>query len=412
MWPFRKKETRAEVSQNSDEAFIQALTGEDKVSRDMAIQIPSVKASCEIIKNVISSLPIKLYELDDDGSVKEVKDDPRVSLLNSDTKGNMTGSQLKKAIVDNYLLDDGAYIYIEKQGTRYKSLRFVESRDISIYHNEDPIFKDYSILVRGLRYSPYNFIKIIRNTTDGFTGHSLIDENQLMLAVAYNSLKFENRLVKKGGIKKGFLTSENQLDKDAMTALKKAWRNLFSNDDESVVILNKGMEFKESSNTSVEMQLNENKLTNSEELTMLFTIANAIIRGKATEQDINNFVKFCITPIINEIESSLDRDFLLEKEKGKRYWSFDTTEISRGSLKERFEAYGVALDKNFMQVDEVRAKEDLPALGFNFLKMGLDTVLYDVETKTIFTPNTGQTQSMEQKNLEEGGKENENRDQE
>ena len=51
----------------------------------------------------------------------------------------------------------------------------------------------------------------------------------------------------------------------------------------------------------------------------------------------------------------------------------------------------MAIDSNFMQIDEVRYMEDLPALGINWVKLGLDSVLYDPKTKTIYTPNTDKT---------------------
>ncbi len=49
-----------------------------------------------------------------------------------------------------------------------------------------------------------------------------------------------------------------------------------------------------------------------------------------------------------------------------------------------------ALDANFMQIDEVRYAEDLEPLGLDWIKLGLNDVLYDPKTKTIYTPNTNQ----------------------
>lgn len=57
-------------------------------------------------------------------------------------------------------------------------------------------------------------------------------------------------------------------------------------------------------------------------------------------------------------------------------------------------AYAVAYQNNFYQLDEIRAREDLPPLGFNFIKLGLDAVLVDPETKEIYTPNTGKLEQM------------------
>lgn len=404
MWPFRKKEKRSALEVGSDnisDLLLSALLGKGTITRKEALEIPSINAAVSLVKGAVASLPVKLYEKKD-GVITEIEDDERVSLINRDTKGNMTGSQLKKAIVENYLLGKGAFVYIEKIGTKVKALRFVEDDDIAIYHNEDAIFKEYSIMVRGERYFPHEFIKVLRNTTDGFTNKSIIDECKLMLAVAYNSLRYENKVVKKGGNKRGFITSDHQLTDPQIKALKKAWNNMYSNDEDNVVVLNKGMDFKESSNTSVEMQLNENKITNSEELSMLLNVSNKMIRGEASDNDIKNFVKFCIVPILVDIEESLNRDLLLEKEKGTRYWSFDTAELNRGSFKDRMEGYKIALDSNIMQLDEVRDKEDLPALDFNYIKLDLNTVLYDLQNKTIYTPNTNKIQQMGSQTMEGG----------
>lgn len=399
---FRKKpEIRAdnqssEQGASVDELLLRALIGTAAITKDHAIAIPSVSASLNYIAGVVSSLPIKLYKKEGD-KVIEITDDSRLKLLNNDTRDQLTAVQFWRAIIEDYYLGKGGYAYINKRGNTVLSLHYVDERQISINKNNDPIFKDYDIYVNGRKYYPFDFFKILRKTKDGATGRSIIDENALIIAVAYYSLKFEDRLVRKGGNKKGFLESQKKLSEEALTALKEAWRNFYSNNDETAIILNEGIKFHESSNTSVEMQLNENKLTNSAELSMLFLIPNAIIRGNATEQDHKNAIRGCITPLLNDIECSLDRDLLLEKEKDTMYFAFDTKELTRGNIKERYEAYEIALRNNFMQVDEVREEEDKDPLGFNMIKLNLGDVFYNPNTGEIFTPNTGQTQNINQK---------------
>lgn len=179
-----------------------------------------------------------------------------------------------------------------------------------------------------------------------------------------------------------------------MDALKAAFRRLYSNAEETVVVLNEGMEFQESSNTSVEMQLNENKKTNSAEICKLFGIPDGMISGNPTEKDIDCFIRTC-TIVMSDIECSLDRDLLLESEKETYYWSFDTKELTRGNIKERYEAYKIGLEKNFLQIDEVREKEDLEPIGFKWITLGLDSVLLNPETGQVYTPNTNAVQNMD-----------------
>jgi hypothetical protein len=47
-----------------------------------------------------------------------------------------------------------------------------------------------------------------------------------------------------------------------------------------------------------------------------------------------------------------------------------------------------------MQIDEVRYEENLPPLGIKWIKLGLDSVLYDPESGEIYTPNTSVSQNI------------------
>ncbi len=403
-WFKRKKEERADpvVEPSVDDVLLRALLGNTTVTKEQALNIPSVKSCINFIADTVSMLPVKLYK-DNKGKAEENKDDIRVRLLNDETGDTLDAVQFWRALIADYFLGKGGYAYINKRFNDVVSIHYVDESHVSTQKNEDPIYKSYKILVNGKDYWPHEFLKVLRNSKDGAEGISIIEENNLILSVAYNSLIFEETLVKKGGNKKGFLKAPKTLAKEAMDALKAAFRSLYSNNSENVVILNSGLEFQEASNTSVEMQLNENKETNSGEICKIFNISEAITKGTATGKDYANSIKTGVLPVLRAIECALNREFLLESEKDFFYWAFDTKELLKGDMKERFDAYKTAIEAHFMQIDEVRYKEDLPALGINWIKLGLDSVLYDVKTKTIYTPNTNKTNNLKGGDNNEGG---------
>ena len=117
-------------------------------------------------------------------------------------------------------------------------------------------------MVYGKTYKPYEFLKILRATRNGARGIGIIEENQELLKAAYLTLKFEQSLVSTGGSKKGFIKAEKKITKEAMDSLKRAWRELYCNTENNVIVLNDNLDFKEASSTSTEMQLNENKTVN------------------------------------------------------------------------------------------------------------------------------------------------------
>lgn len=393
-WQKPKVEERADIEPSIDAVLLSALMGTTTIDRSAALNIPTVNSCIEYIANTISMLPIKLYR-EQNGEITEIKDDYRLRLLNDDTGDTLTAVQFWKAMLRDYYLDKGAYAYINRHLNQIESVHYVECSYVGINKNSDPIFKSYDILVNGKTYYPYEFFKLLRKTRDGCRSTPITEESDMILSVAYSTLAFEEVLVKKGGNKKGFLTSESKLDEESITRVKTAWKNLYSNNTDNVVVLNKGMDFKESSNTSVEMQLDERKKTNAKEICKLFNIPSNIIEGIGTEKDyIYGFTMACM-PVIADIQCSLNRDWLLESEKGSYYFAIDTKEMTKGDIKTRYEAYQIGIDSNFLQPDEVRYMEDVKPLGLNFIKLGLDSVLYNPETKEVYTPNTGQTQNMD-----------------
>ncbi len=400
IWPFgsKKTEDRAETGAEQDSKenlTLEQIFGTAECSRDRALQIPAVSAAINKIGNTIARLPVRLYDKSN-GRPVCVKDDRRAHLLSVDSGDTLDIANFWKAVVADYYLGKGAYIYIDKTEGTYRSLRYVDCNRVGISVNEDPIFKDYDIYVGGNKYYPFEFIKVLRTTKNGAQSTPITTENSKILAVAYETLIFEHKQVKKGGNKRGFFKSAKPLNADALESLREAAYSLYNNAEgsERNIVLNDGVDFKETSATSVELQLNENKRTNFDEIYTIFGFPATVIRGGASDEDKALFDS-CVVDLLNVIEAALDKDLLLEKEKTTHYFAFDTRELTRGNIKERFEAYEIAIRNHFMQRDEVRREEDLEPLDFNYITLGLADVLYDVKSHEIFVPNTGQKGKIE-----------------
>lgn len=361
-----------------NDVLLQALLNNEVITREKALTLPAVSGAVDFIGNMIASMPVKLFRYHN-GKVEEQLHDNRVKLLNGDTGDTLDAFQLKKAMVSDYLLGQGGYCFIQRRRNEVVSLRYVEDIYITVLKNFKPIFKDYVILVMGEEHKPYEFIKLLRNTKDGATGVGLTQELSKALETAYDTLIYQLSLVKSGGNKKGFLKAQRRLGQEEIDTLKRAWRNMYANNSENVVVLNNGLEFQESSNSSVEMQLNENKNTLAKEINTIFHISD----------NFDLTFKEAIYPIIKAFETALNRDLLLEKEKKDHFFEFDVKEIIKSSLKERYESYKMAKETGFMTLNEIRRAENMDYVeGLDVVNVGLGAVLYDVKTHKYYTPNT------------------------
>ena len=375
---FKKRDREVNI-ETVDDVLLKAVISGTPISRKDAMTLPAVSGAVDFIAGTIASMPIKLYKRKK-GIIEEVDDDPRIKMLNVDTGDTLDGFQMKKAMIEDYLLGRGGYCYIERERNEVTALKYIPDDYIVILRDPNPLHKHYTIECYDEMFEPYQFIKLLRNTKDGATGIGLCAEVSKALETAYNMLNYQLMLVKGGGNKKGFLKSTRPLGQEEIEVLKRAWQQLYANDQSNVVVLNNGMEFQEASNTSVEMQLNETKKTLQDEINNIFHISD----------DYYETFKKAIYPIIRAYETALNRDLLLEKEKDKYFFSFDVKEILKADIKERYESYKIAKEIGLKTLNELRRDENLNDIeGLDVVDFGLGSVLYDVDKHEYYTPNTG-----------------------
>lgn len=403
------REARAEVITADDHLL--SLLKKTEITPETATEIPAVSACIGFIASMIAGLPVKLYREDKSRNrTEEIKDDFRLKLLNDETGDLLDPFQMKQAVVADYFLYGSGFIYPEMYGNDVLSLRYIRNTAISSYYSSaDPVFKmgEY-VLSNGMRLRDDEVIRLLHDTRDGLKGESIILQHQQILSTIYREIVYEKLLVSSGGNKKGFLTSENKLSAEMLSDLRQKWQDMYANTGNTMMILNKGISFHESSNTSVEMQLSENKIRNNELVCQIFGLSPEVISGRAGEEALASAVKGAVVPVIMAFEAALDRGLLLPSERDLMYFTFDTTELLKGDILKRYQAYKTGLECNVLQIDEARYKEDLPPLGLNWIKLGLQDVLYDPKTKTIYTPNMNQSMQMSENKVNFGNDEVDN----
>lgn len=387
----RKKDVKNEATSGvliGDDALLQALTNGETITKKQALSLPAVAGAVDEISGKISTIPLKLYKETVKNGKKTVEElqDSRCDLVNADTGDTLDGVQFKKAIIADYLLDKGGYAFIKQKGNTAEAIHYVDAEQVTILKNTDPIFKSYKIQVNAKTYRDYQFIKLLRNTKDGASGESVREEISKALLTAYQNLLMQYASAKKGGKKRGFLTTEKTLTKEVLEKLKQDWESLYSNDGNNAIVLPSGAEFQESTDSTFETSVNATRKQLNDEIKAIFHIGNT---------DAETFQN-AIVPILTAFECAINRVLLLEKEKADGlFFAFDTKEMLKGDMKTRFEAYAIGIEKGWMKPNEARYLENWDEIdGLDIINFGLSAVLYDPKTKTYYTPNTNTTAGL------------------
>lgn len=382
---FKKREAETEENttnttseQNPNDLLIKALLEGKKITRDQAMTVSAVSGAVNFIANTVASMPVKLYKVKD-GKVEARDDDPRVALLNGSTGDTLNAFQMKHAMIEDYLLSGNGYAYIRRDKNDVTGLFYIDEGYVSVLINANPIYKERTFYVYDGKYELHELLKLLRNTKDGAEGKGVIDEVSTTLETAFRTMLYQLSTVKRGGARKGFLKSTRKLGQEEINTLKQAWVNMYENNSESVVVLNNGLEFQESSDSSVDMQLDQNKKTLTDEINNIFGI---------TPTDFYQTFKEAIYPVVKAFEAELNNTLLLEKEKKNFFFELDVKEIIRVNIKERYEAYKLAKETGFMTINEIRRAENMEHIeGMDVINVGLAAVLYDTNTHKYYVPN-------------------------
>ena len=374
-----------------------------RVTRQQALSVSAVASALFLISGIIAGIPVRMYKREGN-TIAEILDDERIKLLNIETNSILGAYETKQAMINDLIMEGACYCYIGKNGNSAESLQYLPKHRVSLLDNGKLIDRQIYYLVDGNYYDNFNIMSAVRNCSDGVHGRGLLDDNAMHISSMYNALVYENGVISKG-VRKGFLKSEGRLTVKALEALKKAWRYMTSKLGTSdVIVLNKGITFESADSTAVENQLNESKQTNAD---LIYKIFGFTDKTFIDEKAFNIFVKTTIMPIVNCFIEAINRSLLLETEKGSYYFSLDMNDLLKADMLTRFNAYKTALESNWINVDEIRKREDLSPMGIDFVSMNLANVFYYPKTKKVYTPNTGAFGDLTTLKAEKGGENSE-----
>ena len=389
-WRSMRNAVDTESVKSPEDALFEAVITGREITRDMAMTIPKVSSCVNRISDAVASVQFRLYRrIEEDGHVvtEEVTDDLRVKLINVDTGDTLTGFEFKKIMIADYLLGRGGYAYINRVGNSILSLHHVDDKLITPMKNADPIFKEYSIQINGHVYDDYQIFRVLRSTSDGSSGKSVIKEISKAIETAYSALLYELHITNTGGVKKGFLQSPGTLTDAVKKEIKKAWRRLYSSDSsDNIVLLSNGITFQEANQTPLDLQLDKIRADMNRDIQEAFGL----------DSDDKKFLNHTLQPILTALENAMNVFLLLEKEKGTFYFKADTRQLQ--------DITGTAA----LSINETRYRENLPTVpGLDIIPLSLGTTFVDVKTGKIFVPNTGETFTLEEAGAagNEGGEE-------
>lgn len=381
----RRKDKSSDTEQRSiyGQTIIGSAFGNasgEVVSKEQALRVAAVWSCVRVLSETIASLPISLYERDENNQKKVKSDNPLNALISQQPSPLFNSFMFFERIMVDLSLDGNSYAYIERNNGGFPiGLHPIKCNDVDVFispkgrgvYYEIKQSDSENIYPKVGRVNGIDMIHIKGLSTNGIQGKSPIQMAAETLGIALALDKHAGAYFKNGSQLGGILKHPGTLKPETAKRLRESWSNNYSGTSNTgkTAILEEGMDFQARTIPNNQAQFIESRQYQISDICRIFRVPNHLVNdlSNATYSNIEaqqiDFVVHTITPWIKRIESELNAKLVPFKKRGSEYFKFNLTAILRGDSKARADYYRTLVNIGVMSPDEVRKLEDLNSVG-------------------------------------------------
>ena len=394
------------------------------VNERTAMQTTAVYACVRILAEAVASLPLHVYEYQDDGGKKLVHDHPLYYLLHDEPNPEMTSFVFRETLMSHLLIWGNAYAQIIRDGAGrvlglYPLLpdKMEVQRDDrgNIYYvysrnsDENPMFKEYG----NIKLTAEDVLHIPGLGFDGLLGYSPIAMAKNAVGMTLACEEYGASFFANCDIPGGVLEDPGVL-KDP-SKVRESWNSVYRgvNNAHKIAVLEEGMKYQQIGIPPEEAQFLETRKFQINEIARLYRIPPHMVGDldkssfSNIEQQSLEFVKYTLDPWVIRWEQSLQRSLLLPGEKGKYFIKLNVDGLLRGDYQSRMNGYAVGRQNGWFSANDIREMENMNPIpdeegGNLYLINGAMTKLADAGA--FAKTDTGQQSAPAQENSGKRGK--------
>ena len=340
------------------------------VTADKAIQLSAVWACVRLLSESISTLPLKIYVRQPDGSRKTATDHPAYSVLCRRPNSEMTPSRFMLMVVASVCLRGNAFIEKKFIANRLVSLVPLLPQNMVVKRLTTGAL-EYKYTENGKeRVIPVKNIMHIRGFgLDGVCGMMPMKTGRDVIGSAMAVEESAAKIFEQGLQSSGFLSSENALNDDQRERLR-AYMAAFTGSKNAgkIMVLEGGLKYQGVTMNPEDAQMLESRSFSIEEICRWFRVPPFMV-GHTTKQSswasslegMNlQFLTHTLRPLLVNIEQEIGRCLLDSDDEV--FAEFSVEGLLRADSAGRAAYYTSALQNGWMSRNDVRRLENMPPI--------------------------------------------------
>lgn len=359
---------------SGSQTALPSVTAHDNVQQigvDAALQVSTVWACVKLLVETIASLPLFVYQSDDEGNRKPAKSALIYKLLHKSPNDYQTSMEFWSFMLFNLFMRGNAFASLKRNGRGEVTGLFPLAADqISVDRLKDgSVVYTYTADKKDYIFASADMLHIKGSIGTDVVGMAPLELMRSSLGISINSQNHTSSLYRKKGRHAGILMSDQVLTADQRQALRQSFGELATGGDKELFILEAQFKFEPLGMTPEDMQLLETRQFAVKELCKWFGVPPVMIDetegsttlGSSMAEVIAGFYKKTIRPQLENIEQALDKRVLTTAQRTMGLsCEFNFDALLRASLKDRMEIYARATQNGIMSRNECRRKENLP----------------------------------------------------
>ena len=354
------------------------------VNQRTALTVSAVYACVKNISETIAGLPLLLKRLKIEGDpprrrISDAVNHPLYSLLVYAPNEWQTPFDFKQILVEHLLLRGNFYARI-----RYNSRSQIAALDIIHPDSVEPFWHSYEGITvpayrclldgGGVETLLMGEVLHVRGPLqdDGLMGMSVLEAHRETVGMALAARDYGARFFKNDARPSGVLESPVglNLDEPGLDRLKEDWQRKHGGPNRhGIAVLEQGMKYTPIGMSNSDAQYLESRQATSVEVAQIFRVPlhkisiNTQMTYNNVEHQNREWVTDTLMPVAGRIESSVMRDCLMAKARGRLMVMTNFDWLLRGDIKAQTEAHTKGIQWGYLCPNDVREKRGENSIG-------------------------------------------------
>lgn len=352
-----------------DPPVVQTLT--TGINDDTAIAIGAVYRAVQLIASTIASLPLHVYEPQDDGSSKLVKYDEDRYLWSRPNE-EVPDVVFWETVIGHEVLNGNAFLYVQENdaGEPWQLWPITPNR-VRIVRDDKGVkayIVDGETVMRDYLYGG-EIVHIPGFGTDGLRGLSPIRQFALTFGLTKTAEEYAGGVFASGSQPNGVLQADSELSDEDAKILAQRWEAAHGGvkNAHKVAVLDGGLKWTPTAMNPEDSQMLATRQFQVAEIARIFGVPGHLLEahdktsswGSGIEVNNRFFLQTGLLPHMRRFEATIRDELLMQK----RTVRWEVEGLLRGTSTERAAFYKTMRDIGVYTVNDILAFENRPGIG-------------------------------------------------